>query len=579
MIGDLFLTSASDAPKLRIGLLVDDLKLQAVFAAVIDQIQASSFAEIVLVVRNGEATEAPAKVSILKRALKFLKRTDLRHVIAYALYMKLDARRPHDARLDPIAPVDCAARLASVDQMVVNPTRKGYVHRLVDADIALIKTHDIDVLMRFGFNILKGDILTVARYGIWSFHHGDNDLYRGSPPGLWEMMEGTPQSGVILQILSEELDNGVVLARGQFATVDNLSLFDNRLGPYWGSVHFVVWKLKQLYEQGYDALVASGVPPAPYRGQRRLYTKPHNREVLRWLLPAVGHKIREKLHRRVEHWQTALRLRQDDHCVLPAAGSADLSDFKFLKAPKGHFYADPFLFEQDGRTYLFVEDYSYATKRGVIAVMDITDGVPDAAETCLETQTHLSYPFVFAHAGETYMIPESMDAGHVALYRAEAFPRRWVLERVLFTAPVVDTTLWIEDGVFYFFATLMEPGTTAMSLNLFTADSLTGKWQMHPANPISSDVRDARAAGHLFRQDGVLYRVAQDCSGTYGRALRFFRVDALTPVSYAETFVLEVGPDAVSPFDGCAATGIHTYNRAGGFEVIDAKFKLPAKMI
>lgn len=580
MPGDLYLTSASNAPKLRIGLLIDSQELPAVFAAMVDDIRRSSFAEIALVVRNAQVVEPPSRrPSLLARAFKFLRTPSLRHAIAYAVYVRLDERRSYDAALDPVRLVDCSERFRGIPELSVMPLVSGHVQRFPADALAAVKAANLDVLVRFGFNILKGDILTAARYGIWSFHHGDNDLYRGAPPYFWEMAEDRPRSGAILQILGEKLDAGLVLAKGQYANESNVSLVRNRIGPYWGSAYFLIWKLKQLHEEGFESLKAQALPAAPYQGRREIYKKPRNREIVGWLGRAVRRKLINRRRRRILHWQTAVRRSTDVAAIRPGSGALDLSGFTFIKAPKGHFYADPMLFAHEGRTYLFVEDYDYVAKRGDLAVMDITDGVPAQADICLSTGAHLSYPFVFVHEGEIYMIPESMEAEEVALYRAETFPHRWVKEKVLFKGSIVDTTVWLKDGVWYFFATFIVPGTEATSLHLFTAESLMGEWRHHPASPLSNDVRDARAAGRLVEQGGTLYRPAQDCSGTYGRAIRFHRIDTLTPDAYAETLVMEVGPDAVPPFEGQPCEGIHTYDRAGGFEAIDAKFSLPAETI
>ncbi len=575
LAANFYLSSASPAPRLRIGLLIDTPEIPAVFARVISDIQRSDFADVVCVIRNMDAKPPSSIQSLPRRVWKFLSSPKLRQAILYAVYVKLDEWRSYDPQLDPLKPVDCSSFLRGIPQISVFPATSGPVHRFSEADIAQVKAADLDVIVRFGFNILKGDILGAARYGVWSYHHGDNDLYRGSPPYMWEMMEGSPRCGAVLQILTETLDGGLVIAKGQYACESAVSLFRNRLGPFWGSCYFLVWKLRELHEKGFPALRATAVPRADYGGRKALYSKSGNREMLGWMWRLLVRKLGQKRARRMLHWQTALRRNAVSSALHPASGSLDLSGFQFLKAPAGHFYADPFLFERDGRTFLFMEDYDYAAARGDLVVMDVTDGVPEQAEPCLATGSHLSYPFVFAHGGEIWMIPESMAAGEVALYRAEAFPHRWVKEKVLFSGPVVDTTVWQKDGTWYFFATLIVPGTEAVSLHLFTADSLTGDWRLHPASPLSNDVRDARGAGRLFMQDGVLYRPAQDCSGTYGRAIRLFRVDEHTPSTYAESLVMEVGPQDVPHFAGRGAEGIHTYDRAGTFEVIDAKFSLP----
>jgi methionyl-tRNA formyltransferase len=116
----------------------------------------------------------------------------------------------------------------------VDPITTRFVHRFPDDAIEQIREKKLDVLIRFGFNILRGEILTAARYGVWSYHHGDNDYYRGGPAYFWEVLEGNPVSGATLQVLTEELDAGTVLYKGLFATHAGFSQVRNRVQPYWG---------------------------------------------------------------------------------------------------------------------------------------------------------------------------------------------------------------------------------------------------------------------------------------------------------------------------------------------------------
>ena len=52
-----------------------------------------------------------------------------------------------------------------------------------------IKKLNLDIIIRGGSGILKGEVLNSARLGIISFHHGNNLVNRGSPPGFWEIYE------------------------------------------------------------------------------------------------------------------------------------------------------------------------------------------------------------------------------------------------------------------------------------------------------------------------------------------------------------------------------------------------------
>ena len=74
--------------------------------------------------------------------------------------------------------------------------------------------------MRFGFNIIRGDILNSATYGVWSYHHGDNTRFRGMPSAFWEIYSGDSITGVVLQQLTDVLDGGRILHRGFFPTID-----------------------------------------------------------------------------------------------------------------------------------------------------------------------------------------------------------------------------------------------------------------------------------------------------------------------------------------------------------------------
>jgi hypothetical protein len=207
----------------------------------------------------------------------------------------------------------------------------------------------------------------------------------------------------------------------------------------------------------------------------------------------------------------------------------------------------------------------YAANRARISAAPVVPGQGiGAVVPVLERPFHLSYPYVFQDGGQLYMVPESVEAGRVELYRCEEFPGSWTLEKVLLSQPAVDTSVWIEDGVYWFWVTLQERRGYATRLWLFWADSLTGEWHSHPQNPISSDMRNCRGAGALFRRNGVLYRPSQDCCHGYGYSFTLNRVLKLTKTEYQEEPGVTVLPDW-SP----GLIGTHTYSILGAIEMID----------
>ena len=183
---------------LRVGLLVDSFVQRRWICKIVEDIQASGIAEIVVVIKN--AAQSPAQS-------RFKSYWRNRQYLLYTLYEKLDNRRVKVSP-DAFAPTDLKPLVADVPVIEVTPEMKAYSDWFPAADIERIREFDLDVALSFGFRILKGDVLKIARHGIWSYHHGDNSVNRGGPAGFWEVMDGIPVTGSVLQILTEDLDNG-----------------------------------------------------------------------------------------------------------------------------------------------------------------------------------------------------------------------------------------------------------------------------------------------------------------------------------------------------------------------------------
>jgi hypothetical protein len=264
------------------------------------------------------------------------------------------------------------------------------------------------------------------------------------------------------------------------------------------------------------------------------------------------------------HWRVAWRRASNDLTRETFAWPG--GDYLNLPDDGARYYADPFLFTREGKTYLFVEEFPYATQRGIISVCEIgADGVAGAPRPVLELSCHLSYPLVFERDGVIYMMPESAAGGGLDLYRAERFPDVWVKERALLDGvPVADATLLQRDGRFWLFASPQERGQSDWdTLSLFHADDLGGPWTPEGDNPVLIDCRQARGAGHFFTRDGRLYRPVQDCSRGYGSALAICEIETLEPGKFAQRIAARLPPPAGGP------GGVHTLNDAGGIEAID----------
>jgi hypothetical protein len=211
------------------------------------------------------------------------------------------------------------------------------------------------------------------------------------------------------------------------------------------------------------------------------------------------------------------------------------------------YLADPFGLRRGDTLHVFVEAFDYRTKHAVIERHEL--GAADlqwrSQRTVLARPFHLSYPQVFEHEGATFMVPESAQAGEVALYCGDDSLNHWQRECALLSdLPVADASLIEHQGRWWMFFSLVGPGARDQrELHLAHAPALTGPWKLHAGNPIRVDRSGARPAGRPFHAaDGAVMLPVQDSSRSYGGATRMLRFEHL-------------GLDRVH----CAPTGLHLH--------------------
>ena len=267
-----------------------------------------------------------------------------------------------------------------------------------------------------------------------------------------------------------------------------------------------------------------------------------------------------------------------DQWVILTARDLDFSSLRWdaftpLFPEKDRYWSDPFVVQREDRYFVFVEEKLYAEGRGRIACLEL-----DAAgglvrrQVVLQRDYHLSYPFVFEHGQELYMLPESAENRTLELYRCVSFPDKWESVKVLLRDMyAVDATLLEHAGRTWLFTNIREEGGSSLNaLHLYWADDpLSQTWNAHPANPIVRDLGSARPAGRIFMHDGTLIRPSQDSTRRYGHSLRFNRITTLNEAQYSEESVAAFKPA------GGAIRATHTFNQAGGLTVIDAVIRRP----
>ncbi len=467
---------------------------------------------------------------------------------------------------NPFQSVDVRPLTEGAERLRVRPRMTKFSDYLEDQDLATIRSYELDVIVRFGFRILRGEVLKVARYGVWSYHHGDNERYRGGPAGFWEVFERSPVTGAILQILTEDLDNGIVICKS-FSSTDPYSVARNRANYFWTASTFVDRKLSDVHRAG-DAALTSGYKRASELTvySDRLYTRPSNREMAHLLARHGTHVVRKRLEDRFNpaKWVLAYHF---------GSGPLSCHRFRYLVPPRDRFWADPFPLEWDGRRFLFFEEYVYAERRAHISVMEAgPDGTWTDPTPALQPGYHVSYPCIFEWQGDLFMVPETVDQHRVELWKCVRFPDHWELDRVLLDhVRAVDATVVQMGPRWTMFVTIAVEGSREFEeLHIFTAMSPRGPWVPHPRNPVKSDARNSRSAGRVFVWNGEWHRPAQDGSGRYGRAISINRIRHIDEEALHEEVVARVEPN----WDP-RVIATHTFNMIPGLTVLDALMRRP----
>jgi hypothetical protein len=240
--------------------------------------------------------------------------------------------------------------------------------------------------------------------------------------------------------------------------------------------------------------------------------------------------------------------------------------FHRLYPPDDRLWADPFVLQDRGRTWLFVEEMLFAENRGTIAVMELhRDGTASPPKTVLARPYHLSYPCVFYWNGAHYMLPETGEHETIELYRATNFPYAWEPHASLMSGlRAVDATLFEHRDRWWLYVSTAPDGETYDELALYHAASPLGPWTPHRGNPLMIDVTAGRCAGRPFLRDGRLIRPAQNGARRYGHSIALRELIALTPEVYEER-----PAGAIEPDWDAGLIGTHTLNVDGDAVVLD----------
>jgi hypothetical protein len=548
--------------KLRVALIVDStMSSKYVYDLAYWAANQNDLEVISLIVQKIQKIQ-PEPAGKIRRKINTLKTRGLAYLLeelGYKVLLNYDKRllrndKNNKDHFDKFNLLDHVSDIIHVEPIV---SKSGFVYRYNENDIRKIKQRNIDVLVRCGSGILRGEILTAVEYGIISIHHADNEENRGGPPGFWEVLKREDSTGFTIQQLTDELDGGNVLFRGRIATSYHYLLNQANL---FSKANFYLKNI--LFGLAENRRLPGKIDSFPYFNQ--LYKRPDLKNQALYMYNLILLKIKNKINinilKKHDRWGVAYSFTNWRNLVMWRAIK--------IENPPNHFLADPFVVSRDGKHYCFVEDYDYKLSRAGISLYELNQNEAVRYGAIICEPFHMSYPYVFEYQSKFYMVPETSQNRDIRLYEAEDFPSKWkFIKAILKDIDAADTTIFEKDGLWWLFTNIdpAETGDHGTELFIFFSDNpLSEKWTSHPKNPVVCNSLLARMGGILF--DGsTTYRVSQKQGfNIYGKASNICKIVSLSTTDYLEELELTVEPNFFKGIDGT-----HHINGNGNVTVFD----------
>lgn len=451
--------------------------------------------------------------------------------------------------VESVQATDVSDLLSSLPSVRVKPILKGKHSQYFPEDaIQEIRKHQPDVILRFGFNILRGNILDAAPLGVWSYHHCDPKVIRGGPGGFWEYLLKQDKQGAILQRLTEKLDDGIIIRQGWFRLIKH-SYSENLNQLLSGTSSWIADALREIAVNG----KLRDVPKIKSSDVIRTY--PGNFTMLRFLLVLTGNKIAFHFRQlfKAETWMIGIA----EQTMSKTLSSGKFSSVKWIKAKKNSQYlADPFTMNVNGNETIVCEKYDYNKGKGIICEAQ-------SGKLIFESEHHLSYPYPLNINEERYFVPEASASGKLEAVHALTKEILPLLQNV----PCIDATVFEYNGWWWIFTNRADRNPDA-DLFVYWSEKADGPYKEHLLNPVRTDIGASRPGGNPLIENGKLILPLQKGIPHYGAGVASVEITKLSPTEYEDRVLNTILPNPEWKFN----EGLHTISQGpNNTTLIDVK--------
>ena len=356
-------------------------------------------------------------------------------------------------------------------------------------------------------------------FDILSYHHGSSERLPSYPPGFLEIFENAEKLEIIVQKLSNNLDNSKVYAR-VFSKVFKHSYKRTSIECLLAS-RFLLKKALINYRQSKGNEI------------KELYkdpTLPSNFQVAKFVVLLIKNKLSWILYGAFFEKSWNILKGNIDEINFNGRNILSVKNHTTAVIEKRYsFYSDPFF--SPSEDIIKVEAMNKISDKGEI--VELSQNTLELKRVILrDSKYHYSYPFTFIDKEDEFILPEVASHSKQFLIRKPYEEKDKIFLRGL-EQPLIDPTLIKLSGIYYLFAGSSSFGTTEQNL-FYSVDSFIGPYKPHHLNPIVVNPKGARNAGRIFEKNGELFRFGQNNTSSYGNGIVINKIIEISDEKYSE---------------------------------------------
>lgn len=390
--------------------------------------------------------------------------------------------------------------------------------------IKKVHSTEVKLIIKFGMGLIDVQ-KTNCSAPILSYHHGDPSKYRGRPPGFFEILDMEKNCGSIVQVLTNKLDGGQILAINH-SKIFHYSYKKTLENLFFNSRYLLGKAILNLVKNNSISINSNG----------KSYKLPNNALTIKFIVVLLIRKIKRYFYGLFieKQWNIILYEGNIDKENLDVDKIYSIDEGKSPELTNNYvFFADPF-FSQENNVNIYAEGLNKWNGLGEIVLINSNNF--KLKKIKLKGNGHFAYPQCINIDCNEWILPEISDHSRQRIFNVKE--NESIDIKIEGKNRLIDATMYKKDEIYYLFCGHMD--NSLDNLFLYFSDTIHGPYKNHPSNPIVSNPLNARMAGNILKKDKDTYRFGQNNCYGYGEKITVNKIKKISTKIYEEEVISEV---------------------------------------